>query len=113
MRRALPHLFLDEVANLSRNAQTRLHEELPDLGERVYVCDRYRSIQASELPLEVTTTEPIRGSFTQRVRALEKALLRNALEDAGGNQRAAAQQLGMTYDQFRHQYRKYGLGSSA
>jgi psp operon transcriptional activator len=119
----------------------RLHEELPDLGaarfteaamkalvgyawpgnvrelknviERLYVCDRDRTIQASELPLEVTATEPLRGSFSQRVAAYEKALLRNALQDAGGNQRAAARQLGMSYDQFRHHYRKYGLAEPA
>jgi DNA-binding NtrC family response regulator len=115
-----------------------LHEELPDLGaarfteaalralvsyswpgnvrelrnvvERLYVCDRDRTIQASELPFEVTSAGPIRGSFSERVRSFEETLLRNALADAGGNQRLAAQQLGMSYDQFRHFYRKYGLG---
>jgi DNA-binding NtrC family response regulator len=87
--------------------------ELKNVIERLYVCDRDRTIQASELPLEVTTTEPLRGSFSQRVRAFEKALLRNALQDAGGNQRAAARQLGMSYDQFRHYYKKYGLGDRA
>ena len=74
------------------------------------MCDRDRTIQASELPIEVTTAEPLRGSFSQRVAAFEKALLRNALQDAEGNQRAAARQLGMSYDQFRHYYRKYGPG---
>jgi psp operon transcriptional activator len=119
----------------------RLHEELPDLGaarftdaamkalvsyawpgnvrelrnviERLYVCDRDRTIQASELPLEITTAEPIRGTFSQRVRAFEKTLLCNALRDAAGSQREAAQLLGMSYDQFRHYYRKYGLGERA
>jgi DNA-binding NtrC family response regulator len=85
--------------------------ELKNVIERLYACDRDRTIQASELPLEVTTPEPISGSFDQRVRAFEKALLLNALKDAGGNQRAAAQGLGMSYDQFRHYYRKYGLGA--
>ena len=84
--------------------------ELKNVIERLYVSDRDRTIQASELPLEITTTEPIRGTFSQKVRAFEKALLANALKDAGGNQRAAAQKLGMTYDQFRHYYRKYELG---
>jgi DNA-binding NtrC family response regulator len=116
----------------------RLHEELPDLGaaefteaavrdlqayhwpgnvrelknviERLYVSDRDRTIHSSELPLEITTTEPMRGTFQQRVRAFEKALLLNALKDVDGNQRAAARQLGMTYDQFRHYYRKFDLG---
>jgi DNA-binding NtrC family response regulator len=128
----------EDVPLLIDHFIARLHEELPDLGaarfteaavkelaayswpgnvrelknviERLYVSDRDRTIQASELPLEVTTTEPIRGTFSQKVRAFEKALLANALKDAGGNQRAAAQKLGMTYDQFRHYYRKYELG---
>jgi DNA-binding NtrC family response regulator len=128
----------EDVPLLIDHFVARLHEELPDLGaarlteaamkalvsyawpgnvrelknviERMYVCDRDRTIQASELPLEITTTEPIQGSFSNRVRAFEKTLLRNALQDAGGNQRAAARQLGMSYDQFRHHYRKYGLG---
>jgi DNA-binding NtrC family response regulator len=85
--------------------------ELKNVIERLYVSDRDRTIHSSELPLEVTSTEPIRGTFDQRVRAFEKALLLNALKDVDGNQRAAARQLGMTYDQFRHYYRKYDLGT--
>jgi psp operon transcriptional activator len=128
----------DDVPLLVDHFVARLHQELPDLGaarftepamealrgyawpgnvrelknviERLYVCDRDRTIQASELPLEVTTTEPIQGSFSQRVRGFEKALLRNALQDAGANQRLAAERLGMSYDQFRHYYKKYALG---
>ncbi len=128
----------EDVPLLIEHFVARLQDELPDLGaarftdaaieelttydwpgnirelknviERLYVCDRDRTIQASELPLEVTTTEPIRGSFSQRVRAFEKTLLLTALKDAKGNQREAARQLGMSYDQFRHYYRKYDLG---
>ena len=127
----------EDIPLLIRHFIERLHEELPDLGEarftesavrdlvayhwpgnvrelknvieRLYACDRDRTIQSSELPLEVTSTESIRGTFSQRVRAFETALLLNALKDAGGNQRTAATQLGMSYDQFRHHYRKYGL----
>ena len=127
----------EDVPLLIDHFIARLHEELPDLGaarfteaavkeltayawpgnirelknmiERLYVVDRDRTIQATELPLEVTTTEPIQGTFSQKVQAFEKALLANALKDAEGNQRAAAQKLGMTYDQFRHYYKKYGL----
>jgi psp operon transcriptional activator len=128
----------EDVPLLIDHFIARLHEELPDLGaarfteaavkeltayawpgnirelknmiERLYVVDRDRTIQATELPLEVTTTEPIQGTFSQKVQAFEKALLANALKDAEGNQRAAAQKLGMTYDQFRHYYKKYELG---
>jgi psp operon transcriptional activator len=127
-----------DVPALIEHFIARLHDELPDLGaarftaaaiaeltsydwpgnirelknviERLYVCDRDRTIQASELPLEVTTTEPIRGTFSQRVAAFEKVLVLTALKDAQGSQRDAARQLGMSYDQFRHYYRKYGLG---
>ena len=127
-----------DIPALIEHFIAQLHDELPDLGsaqfteaavrdlvayhwpgnirelknviERLYVSDRDRTIHSSELPLEITTTEPIRGSFSQRVRAFEKALLLNALKDVDGNQRAAARQLGMTYDQFRHFYRKYRLG---
>jgi DNA-binding NtrC family response regulator len=128
----------EDVPLLVDHFVAHLHEELPDLGrarfteaamaslaayswpgnvrelrnviERLYCCDRDRTIQVGELPLEVAATEPIRGSFSQRVAAFERTLLASALQDAGGNQRAAARQLGMSYDQFRHYYRKYGLG---
>jgi DNA-binding NtrC family response regulator len=130
-----------DVPLLVEHFIARLHQELPDLGaarfseaaldalagyswpgnvrelrnvvERLYVCDRDRTIQASELPIEVSAREPLRGTFSDRVRAFERALLSNALRDAAGNQRAAARQLGMSYDQFRHYYRKYSLGEPA
>jgi transcriptional regulator with GAF, ATPase, and Fis domain len=43
------------------------------------------------------------------VGAFEKTLLLTALRESGGNQREAARQLGMTYDQLRHYYKKYQL----
>jgi psp operon transcriptional activator len=128
----------EDIPLLIEHFITQLHSELPDLGEarfteaairdlvaydwpgnvrelknvieRLYVCDRDRTIQASELPLEITAHEPVAGTFAQRVRAFEKTLLGNALKDAEGNQSAAAERLGMTYDQFRHYYKKYRLG---
>jgi DNA-binding NtrC family response regulator len=45
----------------------------------------------------------------ERVAAFEKALCRDALERARWNQREAAEAVGLTYDQFRHLYRKYGF----
>ncbi len=45
----------------------------------------------------------------ERVAAFEKALCRDALERARWNQREAAETLGITYDQFRHLYRKYAF----
>jgi psp operon transcriptional activator len=83
--------------------------QLKNVVERLYVSDKDRVIHASELPLEMVATEPIRGSFHERVKAYEKSLLLGALKDTGGNQRDAAKRLGLTYDQFRHYYRKYRL----
>ncbi len=83
--------------------------ELKNIVERLYVSDEDEVIHASELPLQITTVEPLRGSFHEKVVAYEKSLLLNALKDTLGNQRAAAELLGMTYDQFRHYYKKYNL----
>jgi DNA-binding NtrC family response regulator len=46
----------------------------------------------------------------ERVEAFEEWLCRDALERNRFKQKEAAQQLGITYDQFRQRYRKYGLG---
>ncbi len=45
-----------------------------------------------------------------RVDAFERALCKDALERTRYNQKEAAALLGLTYDQFRQRYRKYGLG---
>jgi DNA-binding NtrC family response regulator len=46
----------------------------------------------------------------ERVDAYEAWLCRDALERTRFKQKEAAQLLGITYDQFRQRYRKYGLG---
>jgi DNA-binding NtrC family response regulator len=83
--------------------------QLKNVIERLYISDEDGTIHASELPMEITSVEPIRGNFYERVRAYEINLLLTALKDCEGNQRAAAEKLGMTYDQFRHFYKKYQL----
>lgn len=127
-----------DIPGLIDHFIARLHDEMPDLGgariteaamerlvaynwpgnvrelknvvERLYLCDRDRVIQASELPIEITAARPADSSFKARVEAFEKTLLLNALRDSGGNQRGAADTLGLSYDQFRHHYKKYALG---
>ncbi|MBI5546493.1 MAG: sigma 54-interacting transcriptional regulator, partial [Deltaproteobacteria bacterium] len=49
------------------------------------------------------------GSFEERTAAFEKAMLLKALQDCHYSQKDAAERLALTYDQFRHMYRKYGL----
>jgi transcriptional regulator with GAF, ATPase, and Fis domain len=48
-------------------------------------------------------------SLSERVDAFERTLCKDALERARYNQKEAAALLGLTYDQFRQRYRKYGL----
>lgn len=47
--------------------------------------------------------------LSARVEAFERTLCRQALERTRYNQKEAAALLGITYDQFRQRYRKYGL----
>ena len=84
--------------------------ELKNIVERLYISDEDGTIYASELPLKITSVDPLHGTFDEKVSAFEKSVLLNTLKDALGNQREAARLLGMTYDQFRHYYKKYRLG---
>ena len=112
----------EEIPNLERKrfTESAIHElqayhwpgnirQLKNIIERLYISDEDGTIHASELPLEITSVDPIRGNFYEKVKAYEKTLLLNALKDNNGNQRAAAENLGMSYDQFRHFYKKYKL----
>lgn len=77
---------------------------------------------AAALPPEAgagATMTPAEGSgfeddprlpLDKRVDAFEAWLCRDALERTRFKQKEAAQLLGLTYDQFRQRYRKYGLG---
>jgi len=51
-----------------------------------------------------------RKPLDERVEAFEAWLCRDALERTRFKQKEAAALLGLTYDQFRQRYRKYGLG---
>ncbi|HEY4179240.1 MAG TPA: sigma-54 dependent transcriptional regulator [Kofleriaceae bacterium] len=51
-----------------------------------------------------------RRPLDERVEAFEEWLCRDALERTRFKQKEAAALLGITYDQFRQRYRKYGLG---
>lgn len=84
--------------------------ELKNVVERLYISDEDGTIYASELPLKITSVDPLHGTFDEKVSAFEKSVLLNTLKDALGNQRKTARLLGMTYDQFRHYYKKYRLG---
>jgi DNA-binding NtrC family response regulator len=48
------------------------------------------------------------GPFRERLEALERRLVQDALREAGGNQAQAARLLGLSYHQFRYYLRKHG-----
>ena len=64
---------------------------------------RFNHSPASDTPLQ----------FETAVQALEKQLLETALAAENGNQRKAADRLGLSYHQMRGLLRKYGIGRSS
>ena len=81
--------------------------ELKNIVERVYLYGSDERILPSHLPPEITGQEITGESFTEKVEQFKRQLIVEALEKAKHNQRQAARELGMTYDQFRHYYKKY------
>ncbi len=66
-----------------------------------------RGVEAGSLPPEFSDDPAL--PLPERVAAFERALVKDALLRAKNKQREAAELLGMSYDQFRHLYRKYGM----
>ncbi|MBI3722436.1 sigma-54-dependent Fis family transcriptional regulator [bacterium] len=83
--------------------------QLKSVTERLVYSVPEDTVDVAHLPLEVTTGEKPAVTFEEQVSALEKRLVDQALRDARWNQKRAAQLLGLTYDQFRHYYKKYGF----
>lgn len=54
-----------------------------------------------------TQTPPEKQTFAESVQTLKIKLLKDALLQAGFNQKTAAKNMGLTYNQFRGLYRKY------
>ncbi|MHC4473594.1 MAG: sigma-54-dependent transcriptional regulator [Planctomycetota bacterium] len=122
---ALAHHFLEQFAAeipafrgklLSARAVAALRRypfpgnvrELKNLIERAAYRDTTNEITPEDIDLPAPETrEPGTGGFTERVESYKRRLILETLADADGNQAEAARRLGMTYHQFRHQYRKY------
>jgi len=66
-------------------------------------------IQSAELPREITAVEQPGKTFEEKADAYMRSLLLDALKESAGNQKVAAKNLGLTYDRFRHLYRKLGV----
>jgi DNA-binding NtrC family response regulator len=80
--------------------------ELKTIVERAAYRDTTREINVEDLELpEASTAGPspsAPGTFHERVEALERQLIRDAMAASGGNQADAARRLGLAYHRFRY-----------
>ncbi len=81
--------------------------ELKNVVERLYLGPTGDEITPSDLPPEVSGLEITGDSFHEKVEEFKKKLITEALKDTGENQKKAADKLKMSYDQFRHYYKKF------
>lgn len=83
--------------------------ELKNIIERAAYRETADQITAEDLGLgSDSAAAQEAGSFSERMEALGRRLITDALRRAGGNQAAAARDLGLSYHQFRYHARKYG-----
>ncbi len=110
-----------EVTEVSREAMDRLvkHDypgnvrELENLIQRAAVLARGSQITSADLPLHLSGLRPeaetARGSLVEHLASIERGLLRQALDEAGGVQTRAAASLGISERHLRYRLKKYGL----
>ena len=99
----------EAVAALSRHSWPGNVRELKNVAERLLCARDTPTIEAAEVMLELEEAKNAPRGFAEKVAVLEQQLLLESLRMTGGNQRAAAEDLGLTYDQLRHLYKKYRL----
>ena len=83
--------------------------QLKNVVERLLCAGDSPEIDTAEVARELDDREQSAGGFKDRIEALERQLVLDALLRCGGNQRAAADDLELTYDQLRHLYKKYSM----
>jgi DNA-binding NtrC family response regulator len=81
--------------------------ELKSTIERAAYRDRTNQIDPEDIDLAPAPRAEEGASFDERVEAFKRRQVLDALARAGGNQMQAARDLGLSYDQLRHYYRKY------
>ncbi len=83
--------------------------ELKNVVERLQLREGDATVRTVDLPQEITAAAPVGETFEEKVEAYKHHLILSAWRDCGFNQKRAADRLGMSYDQFRHYFRKYRL----
>ncbi len=86
--------------------------QLKNAVERAVLETIDSTIDSEDLKIDSPAGQPSGEAFHDKIANFQKALLTQALAHAAGNQRAAAGGLGLTYDQFRHYYRKFKLNDN-
>jgi len=87
--------------------------ELKNFVERIYLGPADQEITLEDLPLEMGGEKVIEsklnfsGTFDEQVDLFKEQLIQNALLESNGKQKLASDILGMTYDQFRHYFKKF------
>jgi DNA-binding NtrC family response regulator len=99
------------LAVLKRYAFPGNVRELKSTIERAAYRDRTNQIDPEDIDLPAASTPSEGTTFDERVEAFKRRQILDALVQAQGNQTRAARDLGLSYDQFRHYYRKYGSRS--
>jgi len=100
---------------LMRYAYPGSVRELQNIVERAVVMARGEVISQEELPpgvqagRDAALADEESGSLPARVEALERAAIEQAMEQTGGIQWRAAEQLGITERVLRYKLKKYGL----
>lgn len=92
--------------------------ELRNLMERAYILGRDPEITLGDLPMGTgdpagqdgrQAALPENGNLRDTLEAVERQLLRDALEASGGNQAEAARQLGITRSDMNYKLKKFNL----
>lgn len=82
--------------------------ELKNKIERAAYRDTTNEITPEDIGLlSDASILPTGGGFRQQVDRFSRNLLEAALKSSGGNRAEAARRLSLSYDQFRHHYRKH------
>jgi len=114
LRREVPAITVKEF---SPEAQAKLMgydwpgnvRQLRNAVERTAAFLDVEVVQPEHIELEPAGAGTREGDFAEQVQKFEETLVTEALRKSGYSQKRAAQMLGLTYDQFRHYYRKFGL----
>ena len=95
------------LALLRRHAFPGNVRELKSTVERAAYRDRTSVVDPEDIDLPESASAEAVG-FEERVDAFKRRQIQEAMTRAGGLQRRAARELGLSYDQFRYYLRKYG-----